>query len=129
MTDSNATTPANDSSTHDVVHGMVAGSHERGAGPTCRCGAEWSRWSDACARQITADLIELAGKIDEARKAANAIEVVAGTNHAYGDLSGALKKVLKTITGNDAAADLLYSSIAFDGNTVAEAFSWFDKNK
>lgn len=128
MTDANPTSPATDSSAHEVVHGMLPGSHEGGYGPTCRCGAEWSRWSDSCAKKILEDLIALATSIDEARKAANAIEVVAGTNHAYGMLSEALKKVLKQITGNEATADLVYSSIAFDGNTVAEAFAWFDKN-
>lgn len=110
------------------IHGMVPGSHERGRGAECRCGAEWGRWTDSCAKQILEDLVALATKIDEARKAANAIEEVAGTNHAYGHLSEALKKVLKTITGNDATADLLYDSIAMDGNTVAEAFSWMEKN-
>lgn len=109
------------------VHGMVPGSHEHG-GPTCRCGAEWGRWTDTCAAQILEDLVDLARKIDEARKAANAIEIVAGTNHAYGNLSNALYKVLKTITGNDATADLLYNSIAFDGNTVDEAFAWMKAN-
>jgi len=29
-------------------HGMVPGSHERGNGPECRCGAGWDRWNDRC---------------------------------------------------------------------------------
>jgi hypothetical protein len=30
-------------------HGMIPGSHERGGGAECRCGAEWSRWAGHCA--------------------------------------------------------------------------------
>ena len=31
-----------------VVHGMIPGSHERGGGAECRCGAQWDRWNDEC---------------------------------------------------------------------------------
>jgi hypothetical protein len=29
-------------------HRMLPGSHERGHGPECRCGADWDRWNDRC---------------------------------------------------------------------------------
>lgn len=31
-----------------VVHRMLPGSHERGGGAECRCGAQWDRFNDEC---------------------------------------------------------------------------------
>jgi hypothetical protein len=34
-----------------VVHAMIPGSHERGHGAECRCGASWDRWNDECVKR------------------------------------------------------------------------------
>lgn len=110
------------------AHGMLPGSHEEAGGPTCRCGAVWGRWTDSCATQILEDLTRLATQIDEARQAANAIEIVAPTSSAYGDLSRALVKVLTVITGSAVTAELTYDSIIESGNTVSEALGQVAKD-
>lgn len=119
------------SSTNEArpAHGMLPGSHEEAGGPTCRCGNAWGRWTDNCATQILEDLTRLATQIDEARQAANAIEIVAPTSSAYGDLSRALVKVLTAITGSAVTAELTYDSIIESGNTVSEALGFVKENQ
>jgi len=42
---------------------MMPGSHERGYGPECRCGANWDRWNDRCVTEPIDD--GLAGAAEE----------------------------------------------------------------
>lgn len=44
-----------------VVHRMLPGSHERGHGAECVCGAAWDRWNDLCVKEAkeTAEFREL----------------------------------------------------------------------
>lgn len=120
-----ATSPSTDSR---PAHGMIPGSHERGNGAECRCGASWDRYYETCPNKIREDLVALATQIDEARKAANAIHVVASQDNVYGDLTKALVTTLTTLTGSVLVADAVYDSVLEDGNTVTEALTWVEKN-
>lgn len=111
------------------VHGMIPGSHERGNGPECRCGAGWDRYYETCANKTREDLLALAVQVDDARKAANAIHAVAPQGHAYGDLAEALKKVLAVITEDAMIAEDVYDSIVCDGSSVTEALDWVARNR
>jgi hypothetical protein len=108
---------------------MLPGSHERPGGAQCRCGASWDRRFDTCENKTREDLLALAIQIDEARQAANAIEIVAGTGDVYGHLSQGLRRTLEVLTGCDESADAIYDSIIESGNTVPQAIEWVDKNR
>lgn len=120
-----ATSPSTDTR---PAHGMLPGSHERPVGAECRCGASWDRRYDTCENKTREDLLALAIRIDEARQAANAIEVAAGAGDVYGFLSQGLRRTLETLTGDDETADAIYESIIESGNTVPEAIAWVEKN-
>jgi hypothetical protein len=107
---------------------MLPGSHERPGGAECRCGAPWDRRFDTCENKTREDLLALAIQIDEARQAANAIEIVAGTGDVYGFLSQGLRRTLEVLAGSEAKADAIYESIIESGNTVPQAIDWVEKN-
>lgn len=109
-------------------HGMLPGSHERPGGAECRCGAPWDRRYDTCENKTREDLLALAIQIDEARQAANAIEIVAGARDVYGHLSQSLRRTLEVLTGSDEKADAVYECIIESGNTVPQAIDWVEKN-
>lgn len=69
-------------------------------------------------------LIALATQIDEARKAANAIEATAPQHGVYGSLADALRKTINLIVGGDEAADDVYDAIVMDGTTVEQALEY-----
>lgn len=120
-----ATSPSTDTR---PAHGMLPGSHERPGGAECRCGASWDRRFDTCENKTREDLLALAIRIDEARQAANAVELVAGSRDVYGHLSQGLRRALEVLTGSDVTADAVYECIIDSGNTVPEAIAWVEKN-
>lgn len=110
------------------AHGMLPGSHERPGGAQCRCGASWDRRFDTCENKTREDLLALAIQIDEARQAANAIELVAGSRDVYGHLSQSLRRALEVLTGSDAKADAIYEVMIESGLTVPQAIEWVEQN-
>ncbi|MGY4541346.1 hypothetical protein ACVWY0_001255 [Arthrobacter sp. UYNi723] len=73
------------------------------------------------ATATTAQLTDLATSLDNARTAANAIEVAAPQKGVYGDIANALHKTLALLLdGSDYWAEKAYQAI-LDGNTVAQA--------
>lgn len=66
-------------------------------------------------------LIDIAESIDSARIIANANDLTAPQRGVYGDLSEALGKVLRLMTGDNDRADRIYQAI-LDGASVRLAF-------
>lgn len=77
-----------DSTANDAIeHGMIAGSHERPAGPECRCGAQWSRADNLCAATAPWSLLSAKGQAERLASmpketAGQAIEHVEATGHS-----------------------------------------------
>jgi ABC-type transporter Mla subunit MlaD len=70
---------------------------------------------------MEASLIDIAESINSARIIANANELTAPQRGVYGDLSEALGRVLRLMTGDNDRAKQMYQNI-LDGATVRQAY-------